>query len=87
MYRPSAIVLLILLTIAPALAATGSHRGQVGDCPLVEPASAGDSGPARRPVDADGAAAAPATAARGEAPAATPRTRARWHSLLPGMIK
>lgn len=88
MHRPIATLLLIAFAIAPALASTGASRAQGGDCPLVETASAADSGPARRGAEAGEATAAPAAApARAEAPVGTARTRARWHSLLPGMIK
>jgi hypothetical protein len=86
MHRPLAIILLLAAVAAPVLAANGSGREQAGDCPLVEPAAAGDSGPARRAAAAPEANTPPGvTPARSEAPA--PRSRARWHSLLPGMIK
>lgn len=87
MHRSIAIALLIACAFAPALASTVSSR-QPGDCPLVEPASAADSGPARRPAEAgEGSGAAASAPARADAPAGATRTRARWQSLLPGMIK
>lgn len=88
MHRSIAIALLISCAFAPALASTVSSRAQSGDCPLVEPASAADSGPARRPAEAgDGNAATANAPVRADAPAGATRTRARWQSLLPGMIK
>jgi hypothetical protein len=86
MQRTPRLALLFLLALAaPALAANAV--GHAGDCPLAESATAegSDDKAQRSPAASEGAAVA--SGARGPAVGATPRTRSRWQSLVPGMMK
>lgn len=87
MQRTPRLALLFLLALAaPALAANAAGDG--ADCPLGETATAaeGSDDKARRAPSGSEPSSA-ATTSRGQAIGATPRTRSRWQSLVPGMMK
>jgi hypothetical protein len=74
------ILLALLIGISPMLALGGQGRSSAEDCPLTEAVVVEES--RAKPVYA-----APEAAPLRETRSSEPRTRLRWQSLVPGMIK
>jgi hypothetical protein len=83
---PRVLALLLVLTcVAPVLASTATGH-PAGECPL-DDAAVAEAGDTRSHAGKAAPAAGASAPARGEAPGSTPRTRSRWQSLVPGMLK
>jgi hypothetical protein len=86
MQRVLIVVLLLLVCAAPTLALASSAHAGKPQCPLGDEVTAGevDPGKAAPHAAADSATLAPG---RSDAQGLAPRSRSRWQSLLPGMLK
>jgi hypothetical protein len=80
--RLQSLIIVFLLATAPALAGNRPAPSETEDCPLGDRAAATTARGKASTASGGEPAAAPV-----ETRANEPRSRSRWHSLLPGMMK
>jgi hypothetical protein len=88
MQRVLVFFLLLLVCAAPtlALASSAQASGKV-ECPLGDDVTTAEADAAKVPAQAAGAGSGALVPGRGDSQGIVPRSRSRWQSLLPGMLK